>query len=98
LYVNGTPQSNIKVTGSVIAQGTILGQGKNNLIVSIENGLVDRFFSFTNYDAPRYIELQVNHNGTITETSERFYITGESVQGSIVVTISGTVEKPTMKV
>lgn len=98
LYVNGKHQNDVKVSGSVVAEGTILGQGRNNLVISVENGLVDRYFSFSNYEAPRFLEIQVNHDGTISENSETFYLIGDNVQGSIKVIISGSVEKPSMKV
>ena len=98
IYVNGENDPSMKVTGSVQLKGTIIGEGNNTLVLSLDNGLVDDVFAFKNYDAPRSVHIKVKGTGDIEPTEEVFYLTGDNIQGFLTVKVSGTVENPWMTV
>jgi hypothetical protein len=68
------------------------------LTVNVENGIVDNYFTFTNYEAPRSFDVIVKHNGEITTRTEKYYLIGENVQGFVEVTLKGTVAEPKIDV
>lgn len=98
LYVNGVSTSSTPIEGSVVVSGTILGAGKNILTVNVENGIVDNYFTFTNYEAPRSFDIVVKQNGEIVTRTEKYYLIGENVQGFVEVTLKGTVAQPKIDV
>jgi hypothetical protein len=87
-----------KISGTVEVSGKISGQGKNQLLVKCDNGLIDKFIPFRTYITPRYFEIQVNYDGSINETTETYYIDAQKVQGYIKVTMTGNVTYPLVKV
>lgn len=98
LFINGKKVNDVKVGGSVILKGTILGEGSNTLHFSLENGLIDRYFPFTNYENNTLFEVNVNKNGTIDTNSKSFNIVGHNIQGAVTIKIKGTVSNPKMDV
>ena len=98
LFINGKQSNRMKISGTVQISGKINGQGKNQLLVKCDNGLVDKLIPFRTYLTPRYFEIQVNYDGSINEHIETYYIDAQKVQGSIKVTMSGNVVYPLVNV
>lgn len=98
IFVNGENTPSMKVVGSVVISGTIIGEGNNTLVVSLDNGLVDNQFKFKNYDAPRSLYIKVRGTGQIEKHEEVYYLIGDNIQGTMNITISGTVQKPLINV
>jgi hypothetical protein len=98
LFVNGERKNDMKVGGSVILKGTILGVGTNYLTFSLENGIIDRYFPFSNYANNKLFEVNVNKDGSIATNTESFNVVGKNIQGVVTITLSGSVAKPKMSV
>lgn len=98
LFVNGERKNDMKVGGSVVLKGTILGVGTNYLTFSLENGIIDRYFPFSNYANNKLFEVNVNKDGSIATNTETFNVVGKNIQGVVTITLSGTVANPKMSV
>jgi hypothetical protein len=84
------------IQGILSITGDILDDGFNPLKVSLSNGVIDERENF--YMLSETIDLFIVDGEQIVEKTHIFPIYGERVQGSITVSISGTVAQPQISV
>ena len=84
------------VRGILSITGDILDDGFNPVKISLSNGVIDERENF--YMLSETIDLFIGDGEEIVEKTNVFPIYGERVQGSITVTISGTVSLPQVSV
>lgn len=84
------------IRGILSITGDILDDGFNPLKISLSNGVIDERENF--YMLSETVDLFIVDGEEIVENTHVFPIYGERVQGSITLTISGTVAQPQISV
>lgn len=91
LIVNNEINGTMDVRGQVSITGK-LSEGKNQIVVSLANGIVDDYVTFSL--TGEKIDLRVNYDGTIIPYVNDFTIHGNNIYGKLHIEISGTAEEP----
>ena len=99
--VNVTINSDrVSLYGDVVVRGEILGEGENTLHVSVDNGLIDysdEFWLDSNELICNVIDNNISASNTYNIMSEVVNDT-QIVSGTVTVLLSGTIQKPILKV
>lgn len=90
IKVNGKVRGDISVRGAVSITGYIVDSGKNQLIVSTNEIVIDDWGVCSL--VPTKIETRVNYDGTIDPNYQTFKVIGKNISGDLTVKIKGSVE------
>lgn len=92
VYVNNFIEDDIMVTGSIRVTGEITGAGRNILVISMLDCIVDDY-SLVQLN-PTQLQVRVNYDGTIVKNTETYVATMNNCNIELNVTVSGRVEEP----